>query len=273
MIQANGVELCTETFGDPADPPVLLLMGGGSMLWWDEGFCARLAARGRFVVRYDQRDTGRSTTYAHGRPGYGSSDLLADACAILDAYGFPAAQIVGMSAGGGLAQELALGHPERLRSLVLISTSPVVSTGRTLPSPTAAFTRFAASVEVDWSDPALIVDYLVEYWRALAGDQRPFDEAAVRDLARRDVERARDPAAAQNLDLLTGEGPSDASLRSIAAPTLVIHGTADPMFPVEHGAALADAIPGARLLRLEGAGHGFDRSDWDTVVEAIVGLG
>src|SRR5215218_8712898 len=113
MIEANGVALCTEPFGDPAAPPILLVMGlGASMLWWDEGFCRLLADGGRFVIRYDHRDTGRSTTYEPGRPGYGGADLEADAVGVLDAYGLRAAHVVGVSAGGAMAQLLALNEPE-----------------------------------------------------------------------------------------------------------------------------------------------------------------
>jgi pimeloyl-ACP methyl ester carboxylesterase len=270
-IDANGVELCAEAFGDPSDPPILLVMGtGASMLWWDEGFCRMLADGGRFVIRYDHRDTGRSVTYEPGRPAYTGSDLVADAAGVLDAHGLPAAHIVGVSAGGALAQLLALDFPRRVLSLVLISTSAALPVDRALPHPSEAFTRFVAGADVDWSNPASLIEYLVEYSRVLAGGQRPFDEAALRELARRDVERARDPAAAQNHDLLPAERRSHEPLSSISVATLVIHGTADPMLPIGHGAALADEIPGARLLRLEGAGHGVDRADWDFIVDAIL---
>ena len=126
------------------------------------------------------------------------------------------------------------------------------------------------SAEVDWSDAESVIEYLVDYSRVLAGGQRPFDETAARELARRDVERARNFAAAQNHDAIADDGRSREPLSSITAPTLVIHGAADPMFPLEHGEALADEIPGARLLTLEGAGHGVDRADWETIVRAIV---
>jgi pimeloyl-ACP methyl ester carboxylesterase len=271
LIETGGVELCTETFGDPERPPILLVHGlGASMLWWQEGFCRLLAEGGRFVIRYDHRDTGRSVTYEPGRPGYTAAALVADAAGVLDAYGIEAAHIVGVSAGGGMAQLLALEQPERVRSLVLISTSPAVPTGRELPPPTDAFARFVSSATVDWTDAQSVVEYVVAYARMLAGGRRPFDEPATRDLVRREVKRARDFAARRNHDLLTHDDHPREPLASISAPTLVIHGTADPMFPLEHGQAMGDEIPGARLLALEDAGHGVDRADWQVIVDAIL---
>jgi pimeloyl-ACP methyl ester carboxylesterase len=270
LINVNGVELCTESFGDPADPPIVLVVGiGGSMLWWQDGFCRLLAGHGRFVIRYDQRDTGKSTTYEPGRPGYTGGDLLADAVAVLDGYRMAPAHLVGVSAGGALVQLLALDFPSRVRSLVLISTSPATPGDRSLPPPTASFGQFVRSATVDWSDADSVIDYLVAYARVLAGEERRFEEAEVSDLVRRDAERARDFAALQNHELLEDDDKPRRPLSSIQAPTLVIHGTADPMFPLPHGEALASEIPSARLLRLEGAGHGVQRADWDVVTEAI----
>ena len=270
FVESNGVRLCTEAFGEPADPAVLLIMGiGASMLWYDEEFCRMVASRGRFVIRYDHRDTGRSVAYLPGAPEYTGADLVADAAGVLDAYDLPAAHLVGVSAGGGFTQVLALERPERVRSLTLISTSPATSGERELPPPTERFMEFVASASVDWSERESVIEYTVGYARMLAGDERPFDEAAARDLVRRDVERARSHASVQNHDVLPhGDGP-DKPLSSISAPTLVIHGTADPMFPPAHGEALAAEIPGARLLTLDGAGHGLERADWDTVAAAI----
>jgi pimeloyl-ACP methyl ester carboxylesterase len=271
MIEANGVELCTEAFGDPADPPILLVMGvGASMLWWEEGFCRLLADARRFVIRYDHRDTGRSVTYEPGRPEYTGADLVADAAGVLDAHGVEAAHVVGVSAGGAFAQLLALDFPDRVLTLVLISTSPATPGERGLPSATERYTRFLATSEVDWSQPESVVEYLVDYSRMLAGGTRPFGEAGVTELIRHDVARARDIAASENHGLLPEGETSHEPLSSIAVPTLVIHGTEDPLFPLEHGQALADEIPGARLLTLEGAGHGVDRADWDVITRAIV---
>jgi pimeloyl-ACP methyl ester carboxylesterase len=141
---------------------------------------------------------------------------------------------------------------------------------RALPPPTEEFGRFVSTARVDWSYADSVIEYLVEYARVLAGGERSFDEDAARDLTRRDIERAREFAALQNHDLTPDDGHERGRLSSIVVPTLVVHGSADPMFPAEHGEALAEEIPGARLLRLEGAGHGVDRHDWEIVATAIL---
>jgi pimeloyl-ACP methyl ester carboxylesterase len=240
------------------------------MLWWEEGFCRMLVEGGRLVIRYDHRDTGRSVTYQPGHPEYTGTDLVADAVVVLDAYGVRAAHVVGVSAGGAFAQLLAFAFPKRVLSLVLISTSPATPGERQLPPATEPYRRVRATADVDWSDRDSVIDYLVGHSQTLAGGERPFDETAARELVCRDVERARNIAASENHAVLPeGELPQ-APLSSIAVPTLVIHGTADPVFPLEHGQALAEEIPGARLLTLDGAGHGVDRTDWETIVRAIL---
>src|SRR5213594_2181264 len=149
---------------------------GGSMLWGEEGFCRMLAERGRFVIRYDHRDTGRSVSYEPGRPEYTGADLVADAVGVLDAYDIRAAHIVGVSAGGAFGQLLALGFPDRVLSLVLISTSPAKPVGRPLPPATERYREFLASAEVDWSDQTSVIDYLTGHARMLAGSERPSTE-------------------------------------------------------------------------------------------------
>jgi pimeloyl-ACP methyl ester carboxylesterase len=152
IVHANGADLCFQTFGDRSDPAILLVMGAGaSMDWWEDEFCERLAAGSRYVVRYDHRDTGQSTSYPPGAPGYTGDDLVADPIALLDVLGVRAAHVVGLSMGGALAQLMALDHREHVASLTLIATSPAGPGEPDLPDMTAedraAFGDFA---EPDW---------------------------------------------------------------------------------------------------------------------------
>jgi pimeloyl-ACP methyl ester carboxylesterase len=154
MIRAEGVELATQSFGDPAHPAVILIMGGmASMLWWPEALCDGLAARGRYVIRYDNRDTGRSTKYPHGEPGYSFDDMVDDVFRVLDGHAVPAAHIVGMSLGAMIGQVTALKRPSRVLSLTAISSSPVgTDTSHLRPCSEAFLARMEAAEKVDWSD-------------------------------------------------------------------------------------------------------------------------
>jgi pimeloyl-ACP methyl ester carboxylesterase len=273
IVRANAVDLCLETFGDSTDPAILLIAGaGGSMLSWDEEFCERLAAGSRFVIRYDTRDTGRSVTYEPGAPEYSGGDLVGDVVGLLDALGLASAHLVGISMGGGIAQTVALDHPDRVASLTLISTSAGPG-DPDLPSMSEELRAHFASPppEPDWSDRAAVIDYIVADARAYAGTSRPFDEAAWRDLAGRDFDRSVNLASSMtNHVLIDGGFGWRQRLGEIRIPTLVLHGTEDPLFPYEHGAALANEIPGARLLPLEQTGHELPRAAWDVVVSAIL---
>jgi pimeloyl-ACP methyl ester carboxylesterase len=273
IIEVNGVDLCVDAAGDAADPAILLIGGmGGSMDWWEEEFCQRLAAGGRFVIRYDHRDTGRSVSYPAGAPGYTGANLAADAVGVLDALGRRSAHLTGISMGGALAQQVALAHPERADSLVLISTSPAVPCGSELP-PMSEDLRsyFAAEVPLpDWTERAAVIDYIVGSEQRLEAAGY-FDEAHVRALVERIVDRTNDMAASVLNHALAEEGElARGRLDEIAAPTLVIHGTADPLFPYGHAEALARGIPRAELLPLEGVGHQMPPRPWWTPVIAAM---
>jgi pimeloyl-ACP methyl ester carboxylesterase len=273
LVHANGVDLCVQTFGEQTDPAVLLVMGAGaSMDCWEDDFCARLAAGGRYVVRYDHRDTGRSTSYPPGAPGYTGDDLVAAPIALLDVLGLGSAHVVGMSMGGALAQVMALDHGERVASLTLIATSPAGPGDDDLPPMTdAGRAAFEAMEEPDWSDRTAAIDYLTELSRALASPAHPFDEDAVRELFARAVDRTTNvESSMKNHHAAEGSDRWRERLGEVDVPTLVIHGADDPVFPVGHGVALAREIPGAELLVLEGTGHELPRRDWDVVVPAIL---
>lgn len=271
VVKIGDVELQTQAFGDPANPPVLLIMGVmASMLWWPERFCEELAQSGRYVIRYDNRDTGLSTNWPQGQPGYSFSDMADDAIRILDAYGLPSAHVVGMSMGGMLAQEVALRHKDHVRTLTLISTSPVGI--KNLPPMTAAYGAHSETGEaVDWSDNASIADFIKRDCAMLAGTNHPHDAEAASALIERDIARARNFPSVTNHFMLVGsdDGPQ-LYAANISSPLLVIHGSADPIFPIEHGEAFVAAIPGARLHRIEGGGHELHEAEFASIAQAIV---
>jgi pimeloyl-ACP methyl ester carboxylesterase len=276
-LAANGVDLCVQTFGEPADPAILLIAGAEcSMDWWEDELCERLAAGPRFVIRYDLRDTGQSVTYPPGAPEYDGADLTADAVGVLDALGIERAHVVGLSSGGGIGQELALVHSGRVATLTLFSTSPIGPRPDDRPalpgmSPELS-ARFAeAAPEPDWSDRNAVIEHIVEGLRPFSGSL-PFDEDGKRGLVGRVFDRTINIESSVKNHWLLEEGePMRKPVSEIAAPTLVLHGTEDPAFPFEHGEALAREIPGARLVPLEGAGHEFPpRPLWNKVVAEIL---
>lgn len=276
ILRANGVELCVETWGDPGDPAILLIGGtGASMDWWQDGFCARLAAGPRYVIRYDHRDTGRSTSYRPGAPPYTGADLEADAVALLDALGVDrGAHVVGVSMGGALAQLIALDHPGRVASLTLVATTWAVPGGPALPPVSAELREFLARDRPapDWADRDAVLDRIVEEQRAYAGPG--FDEKGTRELARRVVDRTVNIESSMTNHGVLRDGDDDRvrpGLEHLTVPTLVLHGTADPLFPYPHGESLARAIPGARLVRLADVGHEVPPpAVWDVVVPALL---
>ena len=270
------VDLCVDELGDPGHPLVVLVGGAAaSMDWWDRGLCEAVAAGGRRVVRYDHRDTGRSTTGVPGRPAYGGSALERDCAALVEALDGGPAHLVGLSMGGGISQAVALRRPDLVAALTLVATSAVGGVdGDHLPGPTPELrARFAdPPPDPDWTDPQEVVEWLVAGERAFSGPL--FDEARTRAAARAVVARSLDPAAAGN-HWLVADGEDDVPLdvRRITAPTLVVHGDRDPLFPLPHGEALAGAIPDARLLVVPGMGHQVPPpATWPDVVAALLAL-
>ena len=273
LIPAGDAELCTQAFGDPEHPPILLIAGNeSSMDWWEDGFCELLAGEGRFVGRYDSRDTGRSTRFPVGEPGYSGDALVHDAVAVLDGWGLPRAHVVGISSGAGIVQYLGVWNADRVASLTLMSTTSVSPGERhpDLPPPSAAVSKAFAEPEPapDGSDPEAVGEYMVAAEHVFAGDA-PVDPDRIRRIVARSMERGGDMASAANHWLVGGSSLSD-RLGEITAPTLVLHGREDPLFPWPHGEALAAQIPGARLHLVSGVGHQHPPPErWDEVVGAI----
>jgi len=283
-VHANGIELEYDSFGAKSGRPLLLIMGlGGQSIMWDEGFCEALAARGHFVVRYDNRDVGLSTKFdAAGVPNpmelmmqsaagktpavpYTLDDMADDAAGLLDALGLDSAHVCGASMGGMIAQTLAIRHGRRLRSLVSIMSS----TGN--PSlPQAKPEAMAVLMTPPPTDRAGSLDAAVRTWRTIGSPGFPFDEAKIRERAGRLYDRNFHPqGVARQLAAIVGHGSRVEKLKHVTTPTLVIHGAADPLVPLEGGRDTARAIPGAELLVIEGMGHDLPEGAWPQLVGAI----
>ncbi len=273
ILNINKVEICTECFGNPKDPAMLLIMGAMSSLdWWDEDFCLRLADSGRFVIRYDHRDLGRSTVYEPGTSNYSITDLADDAAGLLDAYSIEKANIVGMSLGGMIGQILALRYPERVLSLSVIASSVFGTEQEQLPPMDQKILDYhAKSATLDWSDRASVISFLADGWKTLAGS-KPYEQERMYKLAEREVNRAKQLTSRFNHAMLQGGGEYFDRMGEISVPAVIIHGTDDPALPYEHGLALVKAIPHAELVTLEGSGHEIHSEDWDQIIESVIDL-
>jgi pimeloyl-ACP methyl ester carboxylesterase len=263
IVDANGIKICIDDFGDASDPALILCAGAtsSSVLFRDE-FCSALAAGGRHVVRYDARDTGRSTSMDFDTHPYTLPDMAEDLVGILDAIGVAAAHVVGQSMGGMVCQEVAIRHPDRVLTLTAIMSSPavVVDVGGVWSGGLPPIEpRLLQPPPMTFSDPPTedeIFEATVWNWKNLAGTLESFDEEAYAALIRRGIERkpAVDTSGNHSRAMAASEDRT-AALASVTAPTLVIHGTEDPAVPLPHGEALANAVAGARLLRIEHWGH------------------
>ncbi|GGL07765.1 alpha/beta fold hydrolase [Mangrovihabitans endophyticus] len=276
MFPVPGAELCARTWGERSDPAILLIAGSArSMDWWDDEFCRRLAAGGRFVIAYDQRDTGRSTSFPAGAPPYTLRDLVADVTGLLDALRIGVVHLAGIFSGAGLALRVALAHPARVRSLTLMCAASATPGTRIGPGPPPAVAgradAGATPGEIDWSDRGAVVDHLVRETQRAGG---PFtaDEPQLRRLAERVFDRTRDMRAChRNHRIVVATPPSADLLAAVAAPTLVLHGTLDTMTDMARARELASGMPHARLVAMEGVGHEFPPpAVWSPVVAEIL---
>lgn len=273
IVATDGIELWAEEFGSPGDPAVLLVMGAQAQgVQWSDGLVRRLVDGGRRVTRYDHRDTGRSSTVDYAARPYTVADMASDALAVLDAFGVERAHLVGASLGGIIAQRIAVTAPKRVLTLTSLSSQPLgtdmaavvqramegapPAPGELPPPKPEVLAALAASFPGPDTGPEEYLGLRLPLWRVLHGPALPFPEEEYRAVERRVYERARDLLAGFNHTLAgAAGGDSTADLASVTAPTLVLHGAEDPMFPPAHAEATAAAIPGARLVMVEGMGH------------------
>lgn len=277
-VNANGVELGIESFGDP-DVPLLVLVGGTTLLSWPDPLCERLAGGGRRVVRYDLRDSGQSTTVNPDAPAYDLRDLAADAAALVHALGAESAHLAGYGVGGMVAQVAALDHPRVISALTLVGTRAVAPgpVDDDLPDHDAeTMGRLFAAAMPDWGDRAAVADFAAAGAEVL-GD----DPAAARRTAERIWDRtpSTDPAVQMANQLGMVFAKLDCvprwreRLPEIAVPTLVVHGRRDRFFPVGNAEALAREIPGARLLVLEDAASAIPDTAAAAIADAMLAIG
>jgi pimeloyl-ACP methyl ester carboxylesterase len=275
----RAIRLCYETFGSETDPPMLLIMGlGMSMLGWPEDFCEQLAGRGFYVVRFDNRDVGRSTRI-HGRPPtagqllrrkidpvlYDLGDMADDADGLLSTLGLAPAHVVGASMGGMIAQTLAARHPEAVRSLVSIMSN----TGNRW-SGQPAFRIYPYLLREAPTERGAYIEHMSRMFAMIGSTGLPQDPERIRDMMARTYDRGRDPEGpGRQLGAIIASGDRTAQLQTISTPTLVIHGTKDPMVSPSGGKATAEAIPGARLMVVEGMGHDLPEAAWPQIIPAI----
>ena len=275
----RGVTLCYETFGDPADPTALLIMGlGTQMVAWQEDFCLELAARGLHVVRFDNRDVGRST-HMSGRPPtvrqlltrsrraahYTLADMAEDAAGLLRELDLAPAHVIGASMGAMIAQTLAARHPEAVRSL----TSIMSSTG-SLRSGQPALRVYSVFLRRAPQEREAFIAHMERVFAAIGSRGLPRDTGDIRAIAEASYDRDHDPeGAGRQLAAIIASGDRTADLHRIQAPTLVIHGTADRLVSPSGGRATARAIRGAKLLMIPGMGHDLPRAAWPTIIGAI----
>lgn len=272
MVSFKDVNIYTESFGSIENPAILLIMGAASSLvWWEEEFCKKLVDAGFFVIRYDNRDTGKSTCYPPGKPGYTFEEMADDAIYVLDAYGIEKAIIMGMSMGGMLTQMIALRHPDRVKGIVLLGSMYFAEGAEKLPVYSKEVKEFFETYgKVEPKDDDELLEYAFKQWSTTNKSSRFHDEDHIRKLIKIDMERANDYRSRVNHSYAQVTGDELFNIDKISLPTLVIHGTEDAVIPYIHGEMLKKTIKGAAFHVMKGAGHELNKEDYDDVIDNIL---
>ncbi len=270
IIAKNNIEIFTECFGKSSDPALLLMMGAGaSMIWWDELFCEKLASEGLFVIRYDNRDTGKSSIWPPGKPAYSVTDMAADVINILDGYSIAKAHLAGMSLGGMLAQIVAVSHPERVDGIILLSSGLWDDLPELGEVDTKIIEYHSSAASLDWTNENETIKYMADGWKLLNGSRHTFDKDQAINLARTEYRRAKSLQSMFNHSLIKGGENLYGKSKDINTPCLIIHGTEDTVLPFAHALAINKTIHNSELFPLEGAGHEIHRMDWEIIIEKI----
>jgi pimeloyl-ACP methyl ester carboxylesterase len=286
QVDANGIQIEYETFGEPDSPALLLIIGLASQLTaWDEKLCQQLAQQGHYVIRFDNRDAGLSSKIEEAgvpdimqtieaqmkgeaiSPPYTIEDMADDAVGLLDAIGIEKAHVCGMSMGGMIAQTIAINYPKRVLSLISVY-SRTGDPEEPQPKPEAMEFLFAPPPE----ERKEYIDYGIKLFSTISGTGFPYDEEWLRNFVAQSYDRAFNPeGSARQLVAIMAQKNRRPALKSLSTPTLVIHGSDDPLVPVAGGKNTAADIPGAKLMIIDGMGHDLPHGGaWPQIIDAIV---
>lgn len=293
VVAVNNIKLCYEVFGSSSNPALLLIMGNSAQgMMWPDDFCQKLAAEERFVIRFDNRDTGLSSCFDFNKKPYDLFDMANDAIGLLAVLNIPKAHIVGLSMGGSIAQLLAIYHKDKVLSITSMMSSPDLSvkndafSGKdtskaVLPPPDNEFVQAVIQLNSVKADTrAGKIKQIVENWRLANGKLAAFDEDYWLDLIEAAMTREEANDEAKHLQFANHSNHSKAqmatkepnleTLKLITVPTLVIHGTEDPIFPPAHARAVSEVVPDAEILLIEKMGHALNPVFFDRIIDTIV---
>ncbi|RYZ86242.1 MAG: alpha/beta hydrolase [Proteobacteria bacterium] len=271
IVHNQTLELYTESFGSSNDPALILIMGAsGSSQMWEDEFCENLARKKFFVIRYDNRDTGQSTTGKPGELSYTIEDMADDCLTIALGYHLKSFHLAGLSLGGMIAQVVALKAPDKILSLSILSSSAWADLPNLPGIEPSVMDELAKGANLDWTDRKAFTEYFANNLKVQAGGLRhPFDRDHAIKISEKEFDHAKNIQSSVNHAQLSGAEKYFDLIAKTKIPTLIIHGSKDPVLPIEHGQALQRLIPSSKLFILEKGGHEVHPNDFDEIAEII----